>query len=64
MTKLECLTRSPKVMMTRTLCLPALAWVGHRGQALSKLRLLTLSFFLLVRFARLLFRTGTRTGTT
>ena len=44
--------------MNQPIHLPALAWVGHRRQAFSKLCLLTLRFFLLVRIARLLFRTG------
>jgi len=42
---------------------PALPWVTYRRQTFSKLRLLALGFLLLLRFARLLFRAGTRTGT-
>src|SRR5438552_11525802 len=61
-TKFECLTPSP-VMMNHAVRLPPLPWVTYRRQTFSKLRLLTLRFFLLVRLARLLFRTGTRTGT-
>jgi len=43
--------------------LPALPWVTYRRQTFSKLLLLALGLFLLVRLSRLLFRTGTRTGT-
>ena len=43
--------------------LPALPRVSYGRQTFSKLRLLPFSFFLLVRVARLLFRTGTRPGT-
>jgi len=50
-------------MMNHAVRLPPLPWVTYRRQTFSKLRLLTLRFFLLVRLARLLFRTGTRTGT-
>ena len=52
------------IRMTRMArSLPALTWVTYRRQAFSKLRLLAIGFFLLVRIARLLFRTGARTGT-
>lgn len=60
-TKFDCLTPS-RLMMNQAVVLPALARVGHRRQAFSKLRLLALGIFLLVSFTRLLFRTGTRTG--
>jgi len=48
---------------TQVAPLPALARVIYWRQTLSKLLLLALGFFLLVRLARLLFRTRTRTGT-
>src|SRR5207248_2386449 len=51
------------VVTNHAVRLPPLPWVTYRRQTFSKLRLLTLGFFLLVRLARLLFRTGTRTGT-
>jgi hypothetical protein len=50
-------------MMEHPVSLPALPWVAYRRQTFSKLLLLALGFFLLVRLARLLFGTGTRTGT-
>ncbi len=40
--------------------LPALARIAYRGQALTKLRLLAFGFSLLLRLARLLLRTRTR----
>jgi len=60
-TKLECLTPSPVVM--NAFRLPALPRVSYRRQTFSKLLLLELGLFLLVRLACLLLRTGTRTGT-
>jgi hypothetical protein len=50
-------------MMNHPVSLPALPWVTYRRQTFSKLLLLALGFFLLVRLARLLFRTGTRATT-
>src|SRR5215475_1614035 len=61
-TKLECLTPSP-VVMKQAFRLPALPRVSYRRQTFSKLLLLALGLFLLVRLACLLLRTGTRTGT-
>jgi hypothetical protein len=43
--------------------LPALPRITYWRQTFSKLRLLALGFSLLIRLACLLFRTGTRTGT-
>jgi hypothetical protein len=50
-------------MTNQPIRLPALPWVTYRMQTFSELLLLALGFFLLVRLARLLFRTGTRAGT-
>jgi len=50
-------------VMKDVVCLPALPRVGYRRQTFSKLFLLALSVFLLLRLSRLLFRTGTGTGT-
>ena len=50
-------------MMNQPVSLPALPWVTYRRQTFSKLLLLALGFSLLIRLARLLFRTGTRAGT-
>ncbi len=50
-------------MMNQPVRLPALPWVTYRRQTFSKLLLLALGFFLLIRVARLLFRTGAWTGT-
>jgi len=50
-------------MTNQTVRLPALPWVTYRRQTFSELLLLALGFFLLLRIARLLFRTGTRAGT-
>ena len=50
-------------MMNQPVRLPALPWVTYRRQTFSKLLLLALGFSLLVRIARLLFRTGAWTGT-
>jgi len=50
-------------MMNQPVPLPALPWVTYRRQTFSKFLLLALGFFLLLRIARLLFRTGVWTGT-
>jgi hypothetical protein len=49
--------------MKHPVSLPALPWVTYRRQTFSKLLLLALGLFLLVRLACLLLRTGTRAGT-
>src|SRR5215217_3805573 len=60
-TKTECLTSSP--LMIHPAGLPALPRVSYGRQTFSKLLLLALGFFLLVRLSRLLLWTGTRTCT-
>src|SRR5215216_5090685 len=50
--------------MPQPIWLPALPWVTYWRQTLSKLLLLALGFFLLIRLARLLLRATTRRRTT
>lgn len=50
-------------MTNQPIRLPSLPWVTYRRQTFSELLLLAIGFFLLVRLARLLFRTGTRAAT-
>ena len=50
-------------MTNQPVSLPALPWVTYRRQTFSELLLLAIGFFLLVRLARLLFRTRTRAAT-